>query len=107
MRRQRSAWQRLRTGHRLVEHRRDQGLGLALDPMQVILAHEALGVDLVDLFGAGRTCGEPALVRRYLDPADGGLVPGRLRYDGIDRVARKLARAKLRRRPLLQYVLLG
>ena len=41
---------------RLGQRRRDHGLRLLDDPLEVLLAAEALGVDLVDVLGA-RTAG--------------------------------------------------
>src|ERR1035437_10731027 len=43
------------------------GLGLAQDPVQVLLSQEALGVDLVHVFSSGRPGGEPAVLGRDLD----------------------------------------
>ena len=40
------------------------------------LVAEALGVDLVDVLGARRPRGEPAVGRRHLDAADGRAVGG-------------------------------
>src|ERR1700722_11443473 len=54
----------------LLEDSRDQFLRLGLDPMQVIDAAKALGVYLVNLFGARRTRREPSVLRDHLDSAD-------------------------------------
>src|SRR5207247_9872104 len=46
-----------------------QGLRLLLNPPQVVRAEEALGVQLVDVLGAGGTHGKPCVRRDYLDAA--------------------------------------
>ena len=46
------------------ERVRDNGLSFLLDASQVVLAEEALGVNLVDLFRARRARGEPAILWR-------------------------------------------
>ena len=48
----------------------DECLGLFEQPVEVALAEEALGVELVDVLGAGRAGGEPAVVVDDLEPAD-------------------------------------
>ncbi len=42
----------------------DDLLGFGDDGVQVVLVAEALGVDLVDVLGAGGPRGEPAALRR-------------------------------------------
>ena len=49
---------------------RDDGLGFFLDLSQVVLAEEALGVNLVDLFRARRTRRKPAIFGDHFDPSD-------------------------------------
>src|SRR6185436_2016939 len=52
----------------------DDRLRLLQDPLQVVGADEALGVDLVDVFGARRPRRIPAALRDHLDAADRGAV---------------------------------
>src|ERR1019366_1700589 len=89
-----------------LEQALDHHLSLLLDDPQVILAAEALRVDLIDLLGAGWTRGEPAIVRRYLDPAKRRAVAGRNGQLGFDRLAVELRRGQLVRRQLAQQILL-
>jgi len=49
-------------------------LGFLQDAVQVVGALEALGVDLVDVRGAGGARGEPAGFGRDLEAAEGGVV---------------------------------
>src|SRR5882672_6852112 len=55
------------------------GLRLGLNLLQMVRTAITLGVDLVDVFGAGWSRGEPAPVRDHLESADRSVVPGRLR----------------------------
>src|SRR5262245_52024548 len=74
----------------LSDRRGHDPLCLADDRVQVGLVLEALGVELVDVLGAGRPGREPATGRHDLQPADRGVVArgaGELR---ADRVARQL-----------------
>ena len=65
------------TGDRLVHQR----LRLVQQALQVCLALEALGVDLVDLLGARRPRREPAAPGTDADAADGRAVARRLGGD--------------------------
>ncbi len=73
------------------------------------LAVEALGVDFVDVFGAGGAGGEPAVFRRNLEAADRGVVAGRFREDRCDGFAGEGLRGDLRGRELgeLGFLLRG
>ena len=62
----------------------DDLLGLALDALQVVRTAEALRVDFVNIFRAGRACREPAVVGDDLEAADGGPVARRRRQLGDD-----------------------
>ena len=90
----------------LGDHSSHQRLRFALDLAQVGLAVEAFGVDLVDVFGAGGPRGEPAILRRHLQPADGRVVAGRFGQDRSDRLARQRLRGDLRGAELGQLGLL-
>ena len=57
---------------------------------EVGLVFETLGVDLVDIFGAGRPGREPAIGRNDLQPADGRVVSRGSRQLGEDRLAGQL-----------------
>ena len=59
-------------------------------------AEEGLGVDLVDVFGAGGAGGEPAVFRGDLEAADGGVVAGGFGEDGRDGFAGEVFRGDLR-----------
>src|SRR5207244_353574 len=67
-------------------------LRLKNDGGQVFLALEALGVELVDVLGARRAGGKPAVGRRHLQPADGCPIAWRRGQFGRDRLAGQLAR---------------
>ena len=54
-------------------------LGLVEDPLEALLAVEALRVDLVDVLGPGRPRGEPAVLGDDLQAADRRAVAGRAR----------------------------
>ena len=56
---------------------RDNGLSFLLNSSQMILAEEALGVNLVDFFGARRARREPPILRDHLNPANRAAVSGR------------------------------
>jgi hypothetical protein len=56
----------------------------------MVLAAEALGVDLVDLLGPRGTGGEPAVLRHHLEAADGGAIAGGVGELGEDRFADEL-----------------
>ena len=54
----------------------DDLLGFVLDGFELVGASEALGVDLVDVFGAGGAGGEPAVGGGDFEAADGAWLPG-------------------------------
>src|SRR4051812_29092363 len=56
----------------------------------MVFAQEALGVDFVDVLGAGGSGREPAVFGRDLEAADAGTVAGRLRELAGDGLARQL-----------------
>src|SRR5690606_25422508 len=65
-----SARQGVSSGGALPQRRVDDSLRLGKDRLQVAAAFEAFAVDLVDVLGTGRSCGEPAVVGDHLDTAD-------------------------------------
>src|ERR1700741_882909 len=67
---------------------------------------EALGVDLVDILGAGRTRGEPAGLALDLDAAERLIVARRLGPDRAHGIAVKLGHVELLGPERLQRVLL-
>ena len=67
---------------------------------------ETLGVDLVDVFRAGRPRGEPAVFRHDLQPAEVRAIARRLGELGRDLFARERGRRELVGRELLQHVFL-
>src|SRR3954462_11258972 len=69
---------------------RHELLGLGDDPLEGLVALEALGVDLVDVLGARWARGEPRALGHDLDPADRRAVAGRLGQDLADRLAGEL-----------------
>src|SRR6478752_6261675 len=73
----------------------DDRLRFLQDPLQVLGAAEALGVDLVDGLGARRPRRVPAALRDDLDAADGGAVAGGVGEDALDLLAGKLTGAEL------------
>src|SRR5690606_2156830 len=88
------------------ERRVHDPLRLGEDRLQVVAAFEAFAVDLVDVLGARRPRGEPAVVGNHLDAADRGVVAGGLvqylpdRRPG-ERVRFQLGGCELRQRLLL------
>src|SRR5664279_3572242 len=56
------------------ERRRHHLAGLLLHLLEMLGSPERLGVDLVDILGAGRPRGEPGVLGGDLQPADGGAV---------------------------------
>jgi len=46
----------------------------------VVFAFEGFGVDFVDVFGAGRAGGEPAVFGGDFEASNGGLVAGGQRF---------------------------
>src|SRR5690606_12419854 len=83
------------------ERLRDDRLRLRDDGVQVVLAAEALRVDLVDVLGAGRARREPAVLGDDLETADRA-ARGRLRQAREDGLAGEAARRDGVRRELLQ-----
>src|SRR4029079_1685042 len=73
----------------------DDRLRLLQDPLQVVGAGEALGVDLVDVLGARRPRRVPAALGDHLDAADRRAVARRLVEHALDLLAGELARAEL------------
>ena len=71
---------------------------------QVLAAAEAFGVDLVDVFGAGRPRGEPAALRDHLDAADRIAVARRIGQDPLDLLAGQFASPNVLRRQLLPAI---
>src|SRR5690606_40811709 len=57
------------------ERRGDELLRLRLEPLEMVRAREALGVDLVDVLGARRPRREPAALGHDLDPPKGAPLP--------------------------------
>ena len=86
-----------RAGGRLAQDGGQELLRLGLDPGQVPGPAEGLGVQLVDILGAGRPGGEPARLSDDLDPAEGLPIAGRRGQPGQDRLAGELGRAELLR----------
>src|SRR5512143_1069830 len=79
---------------------------LVEDPFEVLLAPEALGVELVDVLGSRRAGREPAARGRDLEAADGRVVPrgaGEPRHDGL---AAQLARRDVLGREAAEPLLL-
>src|SRR4051812_13381814 len=74
------------TKKRLLQRGVDHGLGFLEHLCQVVLAAEALAVDLVDILGARRPGCEPGLVGHHLDAADG--LPVSLVHHRDDGIAR-------------------
>ena len=72
----------------------------------MILAAEALGVNFVNLLGAGRTRREPAILRDHLDSADGVAVSGSRGENLLDLFAGDFGDADIGRRQFLQGGLL-
>src|SRR4051812_32406493 len=64
-------------GGQLTDRAGDRLLRLVLDAAQVVLADKTLGVDLIDILGARRPRGEPAVGGGDLDAAERLVVAGR------------------------------
>ena len=75
----------------------DDLLGLGLHLGEVLGALERLGVDLVDVLGAGRAGGEPRALGGHLEAADRRAVAGRLGQLGRDRLSCKGVRGDVAR----------
>src|SRR5450756_306939 len=73
----------------------DDGLCFRHDAAQMILSTKALRIDLVDVFGAGRTSREPAALCHHLQPADGSAVARRVGEDSLDFFARQFGELNL------------
>src|SRR4051812_11747496 len=89
-----------------AERPRDRGLRVALDLPQVFLAAKTLRVDLVDVLGARRARGEPAVVGRDLDAAERLSVAGRGGNGRANRLAGQFFHSQLFARQRLQQILL-
>ncbi len=89
------------------ERSADNGLCLFLDLAQVILAPKALGVNLVDLFCAGRASGEPAVLGDYFEAANGGVVARGVGQLGQNRLSGQFTGADLSGGKILQDLFLG
>src|ERR1017187_7487119 len=68
---------------------------LVLNSLEVFGAGETFGIDLVNVFGAGRPRREPAAPRHHFEAADWGPVPRGACEHGFDGVAGQLARRHL------------
>src|ERR1035438_6784303 len=68
---------------------------LVLNLLQVCGAGEALRIDFVNVFGAGRPRRKPAAPRHHFEAADRGPVPWSAREHGFNRVAGQLMRRHL------------
>src|SRR3954471_24081979 len=77
------------------EHLLQPRLGLLLNPLQVLGAAEAFGVDLVDILRSGRPCGEPAEIGFDLDAPERLAITGRLAQRGADGIAGEVLQAEL------------
>src|SRR6266516_6423284 len=73
-------------------------LRFLLDASQVVAPTKALGVELVDVFRAGRTHRKPALSGDDLQAADRRAVPWRRRQHSLDWMTGKLGGADIPRR---------
>src|SRR6266516_3055474 len=80
-----------------------QSLRLLLNPPQVVRAAEALGVQLVDVLGPGRTHGKPCVRRDYLDASKRVPVARSRREDLADLLAGEVGDADVVGRQLLQH----
>ena len=83
----------------LVRHKRsiDDALRLLQDQLQMRLVPETLPVDLVDVFGTGGACREPATGRHHLDAADRRVVTRRMIEHAFDFFAGQLGASYLTR----------
>src|SRR3569623_439314 len=73
----------------------DHCLRLFQHAVEVLLATEALGVNLVDVFGARGTCGEPAAVGHHFQAGDGCAIAWRAVEYAADGLARQFGLTKL------------
>src|SRR5712692_817167 len=97
--------QRLRPLRRL-KCSRDRALGLLLNLSQMLLAVKTFRVDLVDVLGAGGSCGKPSVFRHHLDAAERLIVAGSRIQRRAHRLAGKLLDGELLWRKRLQQILL-
>src|SRR5690606_35832568 len=102
-----SARQGVSSGGALPQRRVDDSLRLGKDRLQVAAAFEAFAVDLVDVLGTGRSCGEPAVVGDHLDTANRRVVAGRLVEHLADGRARQRVGPQLAGLEFCQPLLLG
>src|SRR6187399_1720714 len=65
-----------------AERGSDDALRFLLNLPQMFGAAPTFGVDLVHIFGARGTRGEPAMLGNHLEPADGRIITGCARQDG-------------------------
>ena len=70
-----------------IERCVDDLLSLGEDCLQMLFVVEALGINLVDILGARRARGEPAVLGDDFQTSDGRLVAGRVRQRREDRLA--------------------
>ena len=92
---------------RLTERAADHCLRLGDDLVQVFLAPEALGIDLVDRLCTGGAGGKPAVLGHDLEATDRRIVAGSSGEDLQDRFTRQLpGRHLFRREPLERLLLL-
>src|ERR1019366_7022025 len=88
------------------QHARQQCLRFALDGAQMVSAGEALRVELVDVFGAGGTGGEPSARGGHFQSAKSSAVAGRGGQHGKDGIAGQLVGGDLVRREFSEEGLL-
>ncbi len=69
----------------------NNGLSFLLNLLEVALPKEALGINLVDLFRAGRTGREPAVLRDYLNAANRVAISRSHRKNLLDLLARNFS----------------
>src|SRR5207244_2702366 len=86
--------QRTHDAHRSVppagaQHAPDDRLRLFLDAAQVVAPRETLGVQLVDVLGAGWAGGKPPVLGNYLQSPNGSTVSRGVRQATRDPVARE------------------
>lgn len=74
------------------QRRLHEGAGFSDELAEVRGVAEALGVELVEGFGAAGPCGEPAARRLDLEPADGFVIAGRADELALDGFAGQLRR---------------
>src|SRR3954452_20533597 len=85
----------------------DGRLSILLNPPQMSLIAKALRIDLVDVLGAGGSCGEPSVLSDDLDAAKRLAVAGGCRQRLPDRFAGQFPDPEFFRRERLQQGLLG